>query len=187
MSPRRKVDPTAADILGVLAEPPPKTPRHWGFTVLVSLAAILVVGAIAASALILISHESHRRTAIKDVAVLSYVRSFMTEYTTLDPFHANNYADRVLAQGTGDFAKSFKDRENEILVQVARAEPTTGIVLDAGVERWNGDGSANVLVATKTSTTSPDGKTVTEAGNRWVATAIKEGQQWKISQLMQVI
>jgi Mce-associated membrane protein len=26
-----------------------------------------------------------------------------------------------------------------------------------------------------------------ESGNRWVATAIREGQQWKISQLIQVI
>ena len=41
---------------------------------------------------------------------------------------------------------------NEILVQVARAEPTTGTVVEAGVQRWNDDGSADVLVATKIST-----------------------------------
>jgi Mce-associated membrane protein len=183
VSPRRKVDPTAAE---VLVAPKPKPPRHWRFSIVVSLSVLLTAGAIAASSLILISHESHHREAIKDVAVLSYVRSFITEYASLDPFHANDYADRILVQGTGDFAKSFKQRENEILVQVARAEPTTGKVTEAGVEKWNDDGSASVLVAVQITTTASDGK-VTESGNRWVATAIKEGQQWKISQLMEVI
>jgi len=59
--------------------------------------------------------------------------------------------------------------------------------LDAGVQRWNDNGSADVLVATKTSTTGPDGKSTIESGNRWVVTTIEEGQQWKISQLIQVI
>ena len=81
----------------------------------------------------------------------------------------------------------FKEKENEILVQVARAEPTTGTVVEAGLQRWNENGSVDVLVATKISAKSPDGKTTVESGNRWVATAIKEGQQWKISNLIQVI
>ena len=55
------------------------------------------------------------------------------------------------------------------------------------MQRWNDNGSADVLVATKITTRSPDGKSTIESGNRWVATAIKEGQQWKISQLIQVI
>ena len=80
----------------------------------------------------------------------------------------------------------YKKRINEIVVQVARAEPTKGTVLDAGVERWNDDGSADVVVATQTTTTMPDGKQI-ESGNRWVATAIQEGDQWKISDLLQVI
>ena len=68
-----------------------------------------------------------------------------------------------------------------------QAEPTTGSVVAAGVQRWNDNGSADVLVATKITSKSPDGKSTIESGNRWVATAIKEGQQWKISQLIQVI
>jgi Mce-associated membrane protein len=107
-------------------------------------------------------------------------------YTTLDPFHANDYTDRILTQATGDFQKMFKEKQNEINVQVARAEPTAGSVLEAGVQRWNDNGSADVLVATKTTTRMPDGKTI-ESGSRWVATTILEGQQWKISQLIQVI
>lgn len=111
----------------------------------------------------------------------------MTEFTSVDPFHANDYVDRVLAHATGDFAKQYQDRENEILLQVARAEPTKGTVLDAGVERWNDDGSANVLVATEMTSKSPDGKRIFEKTNRWVATAKQEGNQWKISSLLQVI
>ena len=76
---------------------------------------------------------------------------------------------------------------NEIVVQVAQAEPSTGTVLEAGVQRWNDNGSADVLVATKISTKSPDGKSTIESGSRWIATAIQEGQQWKISNLIQVI
>jgi Mce-associated membrane protein len=184
MSPRRKIEPGTEELL---VEPPRKPRRDWRFALAASLAVLLTAGAIAVSTLILISHEKDRRVIINDAAVLSYVRSFMTMYTSLDPFHANDYGDRVLAQGTGDFAKTFKEKQNEILVQVARAEPTTGSVLDAGVEGWNGDGSARVLVATKVTTTSADRKQAIEYGNRWLVTAMKEGQQWKISQLTEVI
>jgi Mce-associated membrane protein len=183
MSPRRKVDADERDFFDVEPEPP----RRWGLPIIAALATLLIAAAITGSTLMLIQPEKDRRTSVKDAAALGYVREFMTSYTTLDPFHANDYADRILAQGTGDFAKMFKEKESEILIQVARAEPTTGIVLEAGVQRWNDNGSADVLVATKVSTKSPDGKSMIESGNRWVATAIREGQQWKISQLIQVI
>jgi Mce-associated membrane protein len=185
VSPRRKVDP-AAD--GLLTGPAARAPRRrWGFAVIAALAALLVSGAIAASTLILLAHESQHREVIREADVLGYVRAFMTGYTSPDPYHANDYTDRVMTQATGDFAKSFKDKMNEITLRVAMSQPTHGAVLDAGVEKWNSDGSATVLVATKINTTSPDGKTPVENANRWVLTVIKEGQQWKISQLMQVI
>jgi Mce-associated membrane protein len=183
VSPRRKVDADETDFFEVT----PRPPRRWGLPIVAALASLLIAAAIAASTLMLVGHETDRRAAVKDAAALSYVREFMTMYTTLDPFHANDYADRILAQGTGDFAKMFKDKQNEILIQVARAEPTAGAVLEAGVQRWNDNGSADVLVATKISSKSADGKSTIESGSRWVATAIKEGQQWKISQLIQVI
>ena len=183
MSPRRKFEAGEQDFFAV----PPKPPRRWGLPLIATLATLLIAAAITGSTLMLIQHEKDRRTSVKEAAALGYVREFMTAYTTLDPFHANDYADRILAQGTGDFAKMFKEKENEILVQVARAEPTKGTVVEAGVQRWNDNGSADVLVATKISSKSPDGKSTIESGNRWVATAIKEGQQWKISQLIQVI
>ena len=55
------------------------------------------------------------------------------------------------------------------------------------LQRWNDDGSAEVLIATKVTSKTPDGKSTMESGSRWVATTIKEGQQWKISNLVQVI
>jgi Mce-associated membrane protein len=134
-----------------------------------------------------VSHRTDVTNRADDAQVLDYVQAFMTSYTTLDPFNANAYTDRVLAQGTGEFESMFKEKQNEILIQVAQAEPTTGTVVAAGVQRWNDNGSADVLVATKITSKSPDGKSTIESGNRWVATAIKEGQQWKISQLIQVI
>ena len=183
MSPRRKLDADEHDFFAVV----PKPPRRWGLPIIGVLATLLIAAAIAGSTLMLIQHVKDHKETVKAVEARDYVREFMTQYTTLDPFHANDYADRILAQGTGDFAKMFKDKQNEIMIQVARAEPTTGTVLEAGVQRWNDNGSADVLVATKMSTKSPDGKSNVESGNRWVATAIKEGQQWKISQLIQVI
>jgi len=183
VSPRRKLEADERDFFEVV----PKPPRRWGLPIIAALATLLIAAAITGSTLFLIQHEKDRRASVKEAAALGYVREFMTAYTTLDPFHANDYADRILAQGTGDFAKMFKEKENDILVQVARAEPTKGTVLEAGLQRWNGNGSADVLVATKISSKSPDGKSTIESGNRWVATVIKEGQQWKISQLIQVI
>lgn len=186
MSPRRRLDdadPLATDYFQV----EPKPPRRWGLPLVSTVAALVIAAAITASSLMLVRHEDDRKAALDDAAALGYAREFMTMYMSLDPFNANAYADRVLAQGTGEFAKAFKEKQNEILIQVARSEPSTGTVLDAGVQRWNDDGSADVLLATKVTTTSPDGKSTIESGSRWVATTIKEGQQWKISNLVQVI
>jgi Mce-associated membrane protein len=186
MSPRRKIETADRDFFSMQARAP-KKPVRWGLPLTAFLAFVLAAAAIAGSVFMLVGHESYRRTEVRDASALGYVRGFMTTYTTLDPFHANDYANRVLAQGTGDFAKSFKEKLNEIVVQVARAEPTTGSVLEAGVQRWNDNGSADVLVATTVKSTAPDGKTPIESGTRWVVTTIEEGQQWKISQLIQVI
>jgi Mce-associated membrane protein len=186
MSPRKKVDAAERDFFTTTVRAP-KRPLRWGLPLTIGLSLVLVAAAIAASVFMLIGHESYRRTDVRDAAATGYVRGFMTAYTSLDPFHANDYADRILAQGTGDFAKSFKEKVNDIVIQVARAEPTTGVVQEAGVQRWNDNGSADILVATTIKSTGPDGKTPIESGSRWVVTTIEEGQQWKISQLIQVI
>ncbi len=150
-------------------------------------ATVVAAGAVGTSSYVLVNQRSHHQVVMKDVDLLGFVRSFMTGFTTLDPFHANAYVDRVLAHATGDFAKQYKDKQNEILIQIAQAEPTKGTTLDAGVERWNDDGSANVLVATAVTSKTPDQKQVIDNTNRWVVTAQREGDQWKISSLQQVI
>lgn len=183
MSPRRKVVPFDRDYF----TPPERTPLRWGLPVTAMVSTVLVAAIVAACAFMVARHVSDVRTTSRDAAALGSVRAFMVEYTSLDPFHANDYADRVLDDATGDFAKQFKERMNEIVIRVARAEPTTGAVAEAGVQRWNDNGSADILVATTTSTKAPDGKSTIESGDRWVVTTIEEGQQWKISNLIQVI
>lgn len=182
MSPRRKIEPGSKELFRL---PDPRL-RRWGLPVVAALAAVAIIGAITVSTLVLIERESHHRADVRDAAVITFVRGFMTQYTSPDPFHANDYADKVLAEGTGQFAKLYREKMNEIVIQVARAEPTTGTVQSLGIERWNDDGSVDVVVAAETNTKLPDGKTI-ESGNRWVVTATKEGQQWKISNLLQVI
>ncbi len=197
MSPRRKFQPGEQPLLAAQTTELQR-PRQWlprlrkpsrpeGFRVVVTVAALLMAGAVTGCALMLVSHLRSDSAAQKDGAVLSYVSSFMTEFTSVDPFHANDYIDRVLAQATGDFQKQYQGSANEILFQIARGERTTGTVLDAGVERWNDDGSANVLVATEVTSKSPDGKQLFDNTDRWVATAKQEGNAWKISNLSQVI
>lgn len=186
MSPRRRIDPDEPDYFAV--DPPaPGQPTRWGLPVVALVSALVIAATIAGSVFMLVRHQSDVRDRTKDAEALAYVTAFMTEYTTLDPFHANDYADRILAHATGDFAKMFKDKENEVVIQVARAEPTAGAVVNAGLQRWNDNGSADVLVATKITTRTPDQKSTIESGSRWVVTTIQEGQQWKISQLIQVI
>lgn len=190
MSPRRRVDDAAGPDEGVRSDffvVTPRPPRHWGFALVCALATVVVLAALAGGAVMVKQRQDDRRVALDDAAALGYTRGFMTMYASLDPFHANDYADRVAAQATGTFADSFRAKQNEVVVQVARAEPTTGQVLEAGVQRWNGDGSADVLVAVKATWRTPDGKTTFESGSRWIATTKKEGQQWKISNLVQVI
>lgn len=182
MSPRRRVDPDAVELFRA----PDRRPRRWVLPLVASLAAVAIIAAVTVSTLLLMKRETQRQDAIRDVAVLSFVRGFVTQYASLDPFHANDYADGILAQGTGEFAQQFQEKKNEIVIQVARAEPTTGTVQAVGVERWNRDGSADVLVAATTKTRLPDGKTL-ERASRWLAIATKEGGQWKISSFREVI
>lgn len=184
MSPRRQFRPGEGPLLVERSVPPS---RSLLLPLLGTLAAVLTAAAITLSALMLISHESGERAASKDREALSYVTGFMTQFTSIDPFHANDYVERVQAQATGDFAKQYRENANQILLQIARAEPATGTVLGAGVERWNDDGSVTVIVATAVTTKSPDEKQVVENTNRWTATATREGKQWKISNLQQVI
>jgi Mce-associated membrane protein len=184
LSPRRKIQADDEPLFAARVGAPP---RRWGLPMVFTLAGLVMVVAVAACTLILISHETRRRAMMQDVAVLAEIRTFMTAFTSPDPFHANDYVDRVLDHATGEFAKQYQDKANEALIQVAKGEPATGTVLDAGVERWNDDGSANVLVATEVTATSPDGKNVTGIAYRWVVTAKQEGDQWKISSLVQVV
>ncbi|MDP9165570.1 MAG: mammalian cell entry protein [Actinomycetota bacterium] len=183
MSPRRLVASTDRDFFN----PKPRRPRRWGLPLATAVSVLVFAAALAVSIFTVVGHESYHHTQVRDATALDYVRGFMTTYTTLDPFNANAYVERVQAQGTGEFAKEFKEKSNEIAIQVARAEPTQGSVLEAGVQRWKDNGSADVLVATKISTTAADGKTTIESGSRWIVTTVEEGQQWKISQLIQVI
>lgn len=183
MSPRRKYEPGEESLL--VAQPVP--PRRWALPLVSTIASVVMVAAVALSTFMLIDHQTRDTAAERQTQAVNYVKWFMTGFTSIDPFHANEYVDRVMAQATGDFAKQFTDKANEILLQVARAERATGTVLEAGVERWNDDGSVTVLVATDVSSKSPDGKQVFENTNRWSATATQEGNQWKISNLQQVI
>ena len=184
MSPRRKFQPGEGPLL---VAHPVRGRRAWGLPIATAVAGWLMAAAITICTLMLVSHQSRERAASKDREVLNYVTGFMAEFTSIDPYHANDYIARVLAQATGDFAKQYHDKANEILLQVARAEPATGTVLSAGVERWNEDGSANVMVATDVTSKSSDEKQVFENTNRWTATVTQEGNQWKISNLLQVI
>lgn len=175
MSPRRKIE---------AAPEPPQGRRVWAAVLGAALA--VIVAAVVVCSLVLVTHEQHRRAAFRDIEAVDYVRSFMVEFTSRDPFNANAYVERVAAHGTGQFGEDYRARMPEALISVARGEPSAGEVLAAAVERWNADGSANVVVLTETVTTMPDGSTI-EDGGRWVATTIQEGEQWKISNLMQVI
>jgi Mce-associated membrane protein len=183
MSPRRKFQPGEGSLFVVH----PVEARPRGLAVASAVAAVLMAAAITVCTLMLISHERRVREASKEHEVLNYATGFMVQFTSIDPYHANDYVTRVLAQATGNFAKQYHDKANEILFQVARAEPATGTVIGAGLERWNDDGSATVMVATSVTSKSPDEKQVFENTNRWTATVTQEGNQWKISDLVQVI
>ncbi|MEO8816026.1 MAG: mammalian cell entry protein [Mycobacterium sp.] len=185
MSPRRRIAPGAGPLF---TEQTVRPPRQWRLPLMLAVSGLVITEAITVCTLVLISHESQHRAVMKDVEVLGDVRSFMADFTSMDPLHANDYVDRVLARGTGEFAKQYQEKANLTLIGVARGEPTTGTVLDAGVERWNDNGSVNVLVATEVNLTSrADEKKTISRAYRWLVTAKREGDQWKISELVQVI
>lgn len=182
MSPRRLVGGDNQPLFVERDVPPGRA-----LTAALGAALLLAAAAITVCALVLVSHASHHRAAIRDVEVLGDVESFMAMFTSPDPFHANDYVAEVMTHATGDFEKECQDKANRILLAIARSEPTKGTVVGAGIERWNDDGSVNVLVAVENSGKSPDGKQDVSVASRWLLTAQKEGDQWKISNLNQVL
>jgi Mce-associated membrane protein len=182
VSPRRLVGPDDRPLFVEQDAPPSRA-----LAAVLGAALVLATAAITVCALVLISHAAPHRAAMRDVEVLGDVESFMAMFTSPDPFHANDYVADVMAHATGDFEKECQDKANKILLAVARSERTTGTVVGAGVERWNDDGTANVLVAVENSGKTPDGKQDVSVASRWLLTAQKEGDQWKISNLNQVL
>lgn len=182
MSPRRRVGSSASDWL----RPPGAHPRRRGLRWVAAIAAVVIMATLATSAVVFAEHQAARRTQINEAAVQDSVRTFITQYTSPDPFNANAYAEKVLALGTGNFAKMYSDRMNEVVLQVAQSEPGFGTVQDIGIERWNPDGSASVIAVASMATKMPDGTKI-DSGSRWEVTAIKEGDQWKVSDLIQVL
>jgi len=182
MSPVRRVEPADSTTLRM----PDRPPRDPVLAIVAPVAAVAVVASVTAAGLIFAEHQSTHRAQIRDAEVLDFVRSFVIGYTSPDPYHANDYANAVLAQGTGKFAKSFDESMDTIVVQVAQAERGFGTVQEIGIERWNADASADVVAVAMMTTKMPDGKAI-ESASRWVVTATREGGQWKVSDLKQVI
>jgi Mce-associated membrane protein len=182
MSPVRRVEPTDP----VLLRMPEQAPPRRALLAVGAGAATVIAAALTLTGVVFAQHQSAHRGQLRDADVLSFVASFVTLYTSPDPFNANQYAEQVLAQGTGEFAKLFGQKMNGIVIQVAQAERGFGAVQDIGIERWNSDGSADVIAVSMMTTKLPDGKTF-ESPTRWVVTAAKEGDRWKVSNLKQVI
>jgi len=182
MSPRRRIEAGVDPALRL----PPARPRNRLLSVVVPVAALAMVGALALSAFVFAKSITAQRASIRNAAVVDFVRSFITQYTSPDPFNANAYAENVLSLGTGNFAKLYSDKMNQVVIQVAQAEPGVGTVQEIGVERWNPDNSVNVIAVANMTTKMPDGKKV-ESPSRWEVTAVKEGDQWKVSDLIQVL
>jgi Mce-associated membrane protein len=182
MSPRRRFDDGDWSTLR-MPEPRPSRRR---LRAVASIAAVAMLVALGVSAFVFATSITQQRAAVRNAAVIDFVRSFVTQYTSPDPFNANAYADKILALGTGNFAKLYSDRMTEVVIQVAQAEPGVGSVQEIGIERWNPDDSANVIAVANMTTTMPDGKKI-DSGSRWEITAVKEGDQWRVSDLIQVL
>jgi len=184
MSPRRRFDVAE---WAALRMPDPQ-PSRRRLRLVASIAAVAIIGALIVSAFVFAKGRTQQRDNIRNGAVKDFVRAFVTQYTSPDPFNANAYADKVLAFGTGNFAKLFSEKMNEVVLQVATAEPGFGSVgeQDVGIARWNPDGSASVIAVANMATKLPDGKKI-DSASRWEVTAVKEGDQWKVSDLIQVL
>ncbi len=182
MSPRRRMDSPPGEWL----RPPAARARRKGLRLVAAVAATLILAALVTSAVVFAGNQAARRVRIDEAAVQDSVRTFITQYTSPDPFNANDYVAKVLALGTGNFAKLYSDRTNEVVIQVAQSEPGFGSVQDIGIERWNPDGSATVIAVANMTTKMPDGTKI-DSGSRWQVTAVKEGDQWKVSDLIQVL
>ncbi len=73
-----------------------------------------MVTAVTLCALMLVSPESRERAASKDREGLRYVSGFMTQITSIAPFHANDYVNRTLAPAARAIAKQYENKPHRI-------------------------------------------------------------------------
>ncbi|MCG5431966.1 mammalian cell entry protein [Mycobacterium sp. MYCO198283] len=202
MSPRRRIDPVEepADVATEAATAEPgatEAPtrrsalgwlrrRRWSVIAASAVVALLVAGAIAANALMAVATTRVHRAQIDEAAALDFVKSFMVEFTSPNPFAANQYADSVIAKSTGPFEDQMTQMKNQVVLIAGLGTVTSGSVASAGLVHHDDDGSIRTLVVMNIARASPDGKSAEQIQKRWQVTTVKRGQEWKISDVTDV-
>ncbi|WP_082949034.1 hypothetical protein [Mycobacterium sp. 1274756.6] len=205
MSPRRRTaadatPPSAAiELTGASAETPApaapgqavRVPRPPLRLVWAAIGAAVVIAATLAVAMVmLVEYETRQFMERREFAVIETARSFTTQLMSPDPtgdYGANRYVDRMTAQVTGELETYWRESRDRILIEVAKGAKSEATVLYAGLERWNDDGSADVLVIARQRIQDDDGKTMAEPIAQVLETVRQEGGQWKISNMGPVI
>ncbi|MGV0635682.1 mammalian cell entry protein [Mycolicibacillus trivialis] len=191
MSPRRRVDADATPARPDPAPAAPATPRPPLRMVWTGIAAtVAVIAALAIATVLLVGHESRYETAMREDTVLEVARSFTIQVMSPDPtgdYGANRYVDRMTEQVTGELETYWRESRDQILIQVAKGPKSEATILYAGLERWNDDGSADVLVIAKQSIKDDDDKTIAEPIAQLLETVRQEGGRWKISNMGPVL
>ncbi|MFI6432675.1 hypothetical protein [Rhodococcus oryzae] len=146
---------SAADAEPVDAEPAAKEPRRRP-TVPMVVAGVLVLALIAAGVVLLFDKNAANDRDAKRNAYVQTARQTVLNLTTIKPDTAKEDVDRILAGASGDFKAEFDGRQDPFVSVVKEASVTTeGQIIEAGLEREDGD-KAQVLVAARANVTTPD-------------------------------
>jgi Mce-associated membrane protein len=171
----------------VAGPPPSRVSRGWFvgiFVVLVLMAAGLVTGGVLA----MNRHTENKGAAQSEQAAMDAAKDCITATNAPDPATMAKSVQKILDCSTGDFGVSAKFMAPMVVeayqVANAKVEVTT---LRAATEKFNDDGTIDVLVAFRFKVPTNPQQQNHETGVRWRATMRFEDGRYKIDKLVQVL
>lgn len=119
-----------------------------------ALAAVLVVGLVVGVALLVLAKHSAQERDSRRAEYVQAARQSVVNMTTIHKDTAKQDVQRILDGASGEFKAEFDGRVDPFVSIVTEAKvDTDGSIIEAGLESES-DGSANVLVAARSTVTN---------------------------------
>lgn len=166
---------------------PTANPPRRGRNLLIGIVAVVVVvtvGLIGLNGYLAVGHRDALADSDEQLGYLQAARQGVVNVLTVNHNTADGDVQRILDDATGAWRDEFTPQSGPFRDVVRKAQVvTTGEITEAGLERVNDDGSAQVLVAAHSKVSNAGGAKDEPRTFRVRVTVAPEGDRLKIAKL----